>query len=82
MCYATYKHIDRVLELAFVKRLHRKPNTFHVHFSEITITLNDVQELLGLQSIENDCTVVLLNISDVISLIVVALGVNTDVAKN
>ncbi|KAM7474205.1 hypothetical protein LguiB_021448 [Lonicera macranthoides] len=43
----TYKFIEKTLVSAFIERWHPETNTFHLPFGEMTITLDDVCQILG-----------------------------------
>lgn len=45
----SYRYIDYVTVLAFVKRWHLETNAFYLHFGDITITLDDVKQILEVQ---------------------------------
>ncbi|KAM7531213.1 hypothetical protein LguiB_034623 [Lonicera macranthoides] len=49
-----YRYIDYVAIEAFVERWQPETNTFHLPFGEMTITLDDVRQILGIP-IEGDC---------------------------
>lgn len=51
LCICSYEEVDKVLVTAFVERWHPETNTFHLPFGEMTITLDDVYCLTGLQVI-------------------------------
>lgn len=42
----SYKHVDYVTIFAFVERWHLETNSFHMPFGEMTITLDDVVQIL------------------------------------
>ncbi|XP_028071598.1 uncharacterized protein LOC114273961 [Camellia sinensis] len=44
----TYRHGNRVTISAFVERWHPETNTFHMPDGEMTVTLDDVQTILGI----------------------------------
>lgn len=44
----SYRTVDKVLVSAFVERWHPETNTFHLPFGEMTITLDDVANILGI----------------------------------
>ncbi|MCL7032290.1 hypothetical protein MKW94_007827 [Papaver nudicaule] len=44
----THKKVDKVLVNAFQERFYPETNTFHLPFGEMTITINDVYQILGL----------------------------------
>ncbi|CAL5414210.1 unnamed protein product [Camellia sinensis] len=44
----TYRHGNRVAISAFVERWHPETNTFHMPNGEMTVTLDDVQTILGI----------------------------------
>ncbi|KAM7479421.1 hypothetical protein LguiA_027634 [Lonicera macranthoides] len=50
----TYRYIDYVAIQAFVERWQPETNTFHLPFGEMTITLDDVRQILGVP-VEGDC---------------------------
>lgn len=47
----SYREVDKVLVTTFVKRWHRKTNTFHMPFGEMTIILDDVHCHKGLPAV-------------------------------
>ncbi|KAM7465188.1 hypothetical protein LguiB_012750 [Lonicera macranthoides] len=49
-----YRYIDYVAVQAFVERWHPETNTLHFSFGEMTITLDDVKQILGVP-IEGEC---------------------------
>jgi len=48
LVHASYENLDRGLLCAFVERWNAETNTFHLPIREMTITLNDVSNLLHL----------------------------------
>jgi len=46
LVHASYESLDRGLLCAFVERWHPETNTFHLPIGEMTITLDDVSNLL------------------------------------
>lgn len=43
--------VDKGLMISFVERLHRKTQSFHLPFEEMTLTLDDVSSLLHISII-------------------------------
>jgi len=48
LLHASYESLDRGLLCAFVERWHEETNYFHLPVGEMTITLDDVSNLLHL----------------------------------
>ena len=48
LLHASYESLDRGLLCAFVERWHAETNSFHLPVGEMTITLDDVSNLLHL----------------------------------
>ena len=48
LIHVSYENVNIGLLCAFVKRWHAKTNTFHLLIEEMTITLDDVSNLLHL----------------------------------
>jgi len=48
LLHASYENLDRGLLCAFVERWHAETNNFHLPVGEMTITLDDVSNLLHL----------------------------------
>lgn len=43
-----YQYLNKTLLTAFIERWHPETNTFHLPFGEMTITLDDVDHILGI----------------------------------
>ena len=77
---ASYDTIDKGLLCAFVERWHPKINSFHLPIGELTITLNDVSNLLHLPIIGQFYTYPSLDAAAAIDLLVDSLRVEQGVA--
>jgi len=72
--------IDKGLLCAFVKRWHEETNSFHLPVDELTITLDDVSNLLHLPIIGQFCTYPSLDAAATTDLLVDSLRVDHGVA--
>ncbi|KAM0958032.1 hypothetical protein ACFX13_023777 [Malus domestica] len=76
----TYRIVDKIVVSAFVERWQPETNTFHLPFGEMTITLDDVSNLIGVPITGKAIS---LQADDVMSnheLLVELLGVNDEEA--
>ncbi|XP_068466394.1 protein MAIN-LIKE 2-like [Phaseolus vulgaris] len=74
-CNISYEVGDKGLISAFVKRLHREMNSFHLHVGEMTISLDDVSSLSHLPNLGQFPTYVPLEYNEVEIILVELLGV-------
>ena len=47
----SFRRVNRALISAFVERWHPETNTFHMPFGEMTITIHDVTQILGISCV-------------------------------
>ncbi|XXG47705.1 hypothetical protein AAC387_Pa02g2305 [Persea americana] len=80
--HLSYRHINRALVSAFVKRWRPETNTFHLPFGEMTITLDDVSANIGIPVVGTPVhTPIQLSFTNQISLLECGLGVDRGVAN-
>ncbi|KAG5554363.1 hypothetical protein RHGRI_012028 [Rhododendron griersonianum] len=75
-------YCNKVLLSAFVERWHPETNSFHFRFGEMTITLDDVPQLVGLQVEGLAVHAVKKTREECLAMVQRCLGVEADVAEN
>jgi len=81
LLHASYENLDRGLLCAFVERWHAETNTFHLPVGEMTITLDDVSNLLHLPIVDQFYTQQTLDADSANDLLVESLCVDCGVAS-
>ena len=81
LLHASYENLDRGLLCAFVERWHAKTSIFHLPVGEMTITLDDVSNLLHLPIVDHFYTQETLEVDSTNDLLVESLRVDHGVAS-
>ncbi|XP_068501366.1 protein MAIN-LIKE 1-like [Phaseolus vulgaris] len=81
LLHASYESLDRGLLCAFVERWHAETNSFHLPVGEMTITLDDVSNLLHLPIVGHFYTQETLDSDSTTDLLVEALRVDHALAS-
>ncbi|XP_068478444.1 protein MAIN-LIKE 1-like isoform X1 [Phaseolus vulgaris] len=81
LLHASYESLDRGLLCAFVERWHAETNSFHLPVGEMTITLDDVSNLLHLPIVGQFYTQETLDSDSATDLLVEALRVDRALAS-
>lgn len=76
LVHCTYRFVNRIVISVFVERSQPETNTFHLTVGEMTMTLDDVGNILGIPITGRSVSAATLTDQQAYALVVVALGVD------